>query len=69
MFAFKPISFSLVLALAGLAGCASVEVGTGFDEVSGLVTERGSATFGNSENPATHAGVDVQTFSEWLDQH
>ena len=63
MFAFKPISFSLVLALAGLAGCASVEVGTGFDEVSGLVTERGSATFGNSENPATHAGVDVQTFS------
>lgn len=57
MCGFKQIG--AVVGLLGLAGCASIEVGTGFDEVSGLVVERGGATLHAVDNPDKPLGVDL----------
>lgn len=58
MVCVKKICTALSLLL--LSGCATVDVGTGFDEVSRLVIKRGGADLHAKPNEANAIGADVQ---------
>lgn len=57
MIAFGKIGITLIV--MGIAGCSSIEVGTGFDEVSALVVNRGGVNLHTTSNPDTPSEIEI----------
>lgn len=61
------VKFGVAVSLISLTGCAAIDVGTGFDEVSTLVVERGGADLHVATQADTAIAAEVKTHAQPTD--